>query len=311
MIGIRNIGVHIPAERIDNLDKPQYTDITEAFLETRTGIRCTARKPDEVRASDLCVLAARDLLEREPGLKKEAVDFVTVCTQNGDFPIPHTAALVQHKLGLPATCAAFDISLGCSGYVYSLLAARSFMEANGLRCGLVFTCDPYSEVLAAGDKDTDLIFGDAAAVTLLTEDAVLAIGRGVFNTDGSAFDQLIKRKDQPLFMNGRGVYNFVMRNVPDNVRRCLEANGTAAEAVDLFLLHQGSKYIVDSLVQRLGLPKDKVPFAIREYGNTVSSTLPILLQPYLADPAQRTFLLCGFGVGLSAAGTMLFRRDAQ
>jgi 3-oxoacyl-[acyl-carrier-protein] synthase-3 len=184
------------------------------------------------------------------------------------------------------------------------------MEHTGLKCGLVFTCDPYSKIVDPADKNTGLIFGDAATVTLMTEEPELIIGKSAFFTDGSQCDALAKREGEFLKMDGRRVFNFVMKRIPRNVEECLKLNGIdTLEQVCLFLFHQASKYLIDNLVKRMGLDASKAPFMISDYGNTVSSSLPILLGEFLFDRKFQRILLSGFGVGLSAASVVLRRRE--
>lgn len=255
----------------------------------------------------MCRKAVDDLAAKRPGLDFATVDLLCLCTQNGDRQLPHTSAPLQHLLGLPPHCAVFDISLGCSGYVYAISLVQAFMEVHGLGRALVLTCDPYSTILDPGDKNTELLFGDAATATLLEQDARFALGKTVFESRGETHTALMKERDGALRMHGQEVFNFAMRHVPDTIARCLAKNALAKEDVDFFFLHQGSKYILESLTRRLGVEQNRVPSNIREIGNTVSSSIPLLLAEYLDDPAVRTALLCGFGVGLGAAATILRR----
>lgn len=308
MIGINNIGCYIASERVSNLEKTEKHGVTHDFIAEKIGIASVARKKPAEKASDLCVLAYKDLADRMKEHVLNDIEFLCVCTQNGDYQLPHTSAIVQSKLGAPKNCAAFDISLGCSGYVYSLHIAKSFMESNGLKKGLLFTSDPYSNIIDINDKNTDLLFGDGATVTLLTENPVFDVKNGVFETDGSRFDHLIKRNNELLVMNGRGIFEFAMKNVPAIVDKCLEKNGFKKEDIDLFLLHQASKYIVDNLCRRMKLEPEKTPFVIKNYGNTISSSIPMMLRDYLEDTTKKNILICGFGVGLSIACSILRRR---
>ncbi|MBW1740285.1 MAG: ketoacyl-ACP synthase III [Deltaproteobacteria bacterium] len=308
MIGIKNIGVYIPGNKVSNATRLEKFDITEDFIEKKVGIHTLSRKEATEFASDLCVKSFDDLLARESSLDPGRIDCVCVCTQNGDYQLPHTSAVVQGKLNLHGDCAAFDISLGCSGYVYSLLVIKSFMEANDLNCGILFTSDPYSQILDPDNKNTELLFGDAATATLLAEDASLEIGKGVFYTDGRSHGALIKREGERLYMDGREIFNFILRHVPSNIKKCLKANGASMDDIDMFLFHQASKYVIDNLIKRMRLDSQKVPFAIKEYGNTVSSTIPIMLKQYLNYEQLNTFLLSGFGVGLGVASLVLGRK---
>jgi 3-oxoacyl-[acyl-carrier-protein] synthase-3 len=179
------------------------------------------------------------------------------------------------------------------------------MQAEGLRRGLVFTCDPYSDIV---DGNTELLFGDAATVTLLSDEAPrFQIGRGTWATEGACYEDLIVR-DGKLQMKGERVFRFAVENVPGEIARCLQANGLSMEQIDLFLLHQGSAAIRTALMKRMGLSSERVPFEVVEYGNTVSSSIPLLLRRRLSDESARTLVLCGFGVGLSI-GTITIRRS--
>lgn len=307
MIGIKNVGIYIPRRRISNVEKAEVHGVTMQFIEKKIGITSTSRKKDSERASDMCVSAFKNLQSEETELDHNQIDFMCVCTQNCDYQLPQTSAVVHAKLNFATKCAAFDISLGCSGYPYSLLIAKTFMEANGMEKGLLFTSDPYSEIIDPNDKNTDLLFGDGAAVTLLTKDPILHIARGVFGTHGSNYKYLIKQKNEKLQMNGRGIFNFVMKYVPGNLQKCLNLNGLKRDDVDLFLFHQASKYIIDNLICYMKLDKNKVPFKIEDFGNTVSSTLPIMLKDYLKEQEIQNIFISGFGVGLSVSSLILRR----
>ena len=125
---------------------------------------------------------------------------------------------------------------------------------------------------------------------------------------GKEHAALIKRPGEPLFMDGRRIFNFVMRTVPGNIKRCLEANGLSLDRMDRVLLHQASRYVIDNLVKAMKLDPDKTPFGATDYGNTVSSSIPLLLEPELDAEGVRAMLLCGYGVGLSTASVTLRRK---
>jgi len=304
MLGIEEIGTYLPAGRISNYDRKDQFGIDDFFIEEKIGVRRVSVKGPEEETSDLCIRAFEDL-QRRTSVNKEEIEALVVVTQNPDHNIPHTSAIVHGKLGLPANCAAFDISLGCSGFVYALTIFQSFMAANGLTRGLLFTADPYSKVVDPQDKNTTLLFGDGSAVTLISSAPRLVAGRFTFGTLGSEYEKLIC-KDGTLFMNGRAVFNFAAKVIPDDLRRMAAKNGVDLEEIDRFLIHQGSKIIVDTIASKLSLPAEKVPYSTGDYGNTVSSTIPILLQDELGG-AARTIAICGFGVGLSWASGLLRR----
>ena len=307
MIGIRAIGSYIPDTCVSNLDRAGEAGKDATFITDKIGFQCLARREPSQDSSDLCVEAFADLKART-GLDTAAIDCLIVCTQNPDgHGIPHTSAVVHKKLGLSHQVASFDISLGCSGYVYGLAVATAFMQANGLRNGLLFTADPYSKILDPSDWDTELLFGDAASVTWLTDDAVYACRPAMFGTDGSLGHSItVPAPGEKLRMLGSNVFKFTMTVVPEQIQRYLEREGLTADGIDLFLLHQGSRFIVESMAKRMGLPLEKVPFGASRTGNTVSSSIPLLLRDHMDSPPPRV-LMSGFGVGLSWA-TMALER---
>ena len=301
MTGIKAIGYVLGSQRIDNAAR----NIAEPeLLEQKIGVRQIARRGNE-DTSDLAVAAVADLQQRHP-FDVGKIECLIVITQNPDgFGLPHTAAVVHDKLGLPESCAAFDISLGCSGFVYGLSAITAFMEQNGMTSGLLITSDPYSKVVDDTDRNTSLLFGDGAAATLITDNPAWQAERYVFATAGKHRQALHVNEDRTLVMNGRTVFTFSATAVPPAINRTLEANDVSKDEIDCFLLHQGSKYIVDTIAKRLGVT-DRTAFHAGEYGNTVSSSLPILLAEVVPAKAD-TILISGFGVGLSLGCTVLRR----
>ena len=309
MIGISAIGSYVPAARESNYEKKALFGIDDAFIADKLGVEQVSRKAPDEDTSDLCVKAFHDL-EARLARRLESADCLVVCTQNPDGSgLPHTSAIVQAKLGLPERCACFDVSLGCSGYVYGLSIVTSFMQANGFARGLLFTADPYSKIIDPQDKNTVLLFGDAATVTLLEaadRAGMWRAGPFRFGTCGKDGDAL-ENRNGVLHMNGRAVFNFSATAVPPQIRALLGDLQLQVADVDRFLLHQGSKFIVDQLIKRLELPRDKVPLNLAGQGNTVSSSVPLLLQGCIDDPALQRIVLSGFGVGLSWASCLLTR----
>lgn len=304
-VGIVSVGSYIPKVE-DCRTKLDRHDVEESFIIKKTGFVGNSKMEDGEKASDMCVKAFQSL-EEKCGTLKDKVDFLIVCTQNGDYLLPQTSALVHSKLDLPQRCAALDISLGCSGYVYALNVAKSFMESNGLQCGIVLTADPYSGIIDIQDKNTDLLFGDAATATLLAENAAYELGKAVFDTKGADYDALLCEHGGQLYMDGRRIFDFVLRHVPKSISNCLELNGIGTDDVEYFLLHQASRYLVENMARRLRVDVSKVPFVAAEYGNTVSSSVPLALENYFDVKPGATMVLSGFGVGLSMATTTIQR----
>lgn len=304
MIAITNIGVYLPENKIPNLELLDKFETDEEFIKNKIGVIQRSKKDLEEKTSDLCIKAFQNLFEKQP-IDKSAIDCCVVVTQNPDTNIPHVSAIVHGALELPETTACFDISLGCSGYVYALSILSAFMEANGFSKGLLFTADPYSDIIDQEDKNTALIFGDGATVSLLEKDKSGLVPLGFdFGSKGKDYSSLIK--NDTLYMNGRAVFNFTARQIPISIEILLKKVNLEKDEVSQWYLHQGSKYIVDTIAMRLGLDKEKVIFDMYDYGNTVSSSIPILLSSRIKQiELGQKIGLSGFGVGLSWASTVL------
>ncbi len=308
MIGIKAIASYFPEQRVSNIDRAEEAGKDVGFITDKVGFTSLLRKGDEEDTSDLCVQAFENLLAKDPGINRGEIDCLIVVTQNPDGAgLPHTSAIVQHKLGLSENLAAFDVSLGCSGFVYALDVIQAFMSAQGMRHGLLFTADPYSKVIDPQDYNTDLLFGDAAAVTYIAEDPVFTSRKSTYSTNAKLSHSIaVDKNTGVLSMLGNNVFKFAMSKVPPQIEKCLALNELGKDDVDLYLLHQGSKYIVDNLVPFLGVDADKVPFLAAETGNTVSSSIPLMLEQYM-NTGEKTILISGFGVGLSWATSVLER----
>lgn len=309
MIGIKSIASYIPAGRIDNIAQAAAFDRDEAFVASKIGTPTLSVKDAAEETSDLCAAAVRNLLARNPELRLEDVQALIVVTQNGDGEgLPHTSAIAQHKIGLPTSVACFDVSLGCSGYVYGLYVIKGFMEAAGLKNGILVTADPYSKIMDRNDRMTTLLFGDAATATWIGEDPVWELGPARFGTDGSGADHLIVREGC-FHMNGRQVFNFASLKIIPHMQEVLEEAGLSLDSVDAYCLHQGSGAIVDAIAKRLGENGDRVVKDMFGAGNTVSSTIPLLMERYAFEGSPwKNLVMSGFGVGLSWGSAVLFRR---
>jgi len=296
MLGIKEIATYLPNKRVSNYDKKEKFDLEDDFIENKIGVKSQGVKNEDEKASDLCVKAFENLMKKEE-ISKENIDCCIVVTQNPDYNIPHTAAIVHGKLELAQECACFDISLGCSGYVYGLSNIISFMQSNNLSNGLLFTSDPYSDIIDHEDKNTDLLFGDGASVTYITRDGEWIPKIFSFGTDGSNYKELLC--EDKLYMNGRAVFSFTATTIPKHIQTLLADAKLEDDDIDKYILHQGSKYIVDTIRKRLRVDAGKVPFDMYDYGNTISSSIPIILEKEMNSSQNQRLVISGFGVGLS------------
>lgn len=299
MIGIQSVASYLPKGRVDNLAQADRFETDREFVEQKIGVVTLPRFEEQDTVVSASVEAFRRLCERE-SIEVSEIDCVVLCTQNPDKGgLPHNSALIHAELGLPEDCACFDIGLGCSGYVYGLSIIQSFMVANGMRKGLLFTCDPYSRILDPDDKNTCLLFGDAASVTFISDTPRYTLFRAKFSTKGAGSIAL-QKNGSLLEMTGRAVFNFALQDVPKQIKRVLESAELEAEDVDLYLLHQGSRFMLENTIKRASIPAEKAPIRLSETGNTVSSSIPLLLEKEL-DNSPGIILMSGFGVGLSWA----------
>ncbi len=319
------ISVYLPekCETIDDLkvEHPEW-ELDEICAKTGVYARYISA-PDEF-ASDMAFKAA-DRLIRENNIPRESIDFVLLCTQSPDYPIPTTACIVQHQLGLRIDCGALDFNLGCSGYVYGLSLADGLIRTEVAKRVLLITSETYTKYIDSTDRSLRTIFGDAATATLLDASEEKSLGPFLFGTDGEGADTLIaygrgirpeelslkprhrRRWKSSLYMDGAELMHFTNSKIPPLVAQLLDLAKIKISDVDIFLMHQATRKMLESLISALDLDPEKVPIQLDKLGNTVSSTIPILIHNLRCSGGithnQRAMLL-GFGVGLSWGGVL-------
>ena len=297
MLSIEEIKCYIPKNKLDIQKK--YKKINKEFLIKKIGTTKVSRKSKDEDIVSMCVAAFKKLKK----LKKEKIKLVLICTQNPEKNgLPHNSAILHKKLGLKQNIATMDLSQGCAGYIYSLKVCENFLLNDDL--ALIFTCDPYSKIIKKGDYNTDILFGDAATVSVVkTKKRGTIITDYDFFSDTSEYDS-INNFNNKLYMNGRSVMKFAENNVVKEIQKLLKKNKLKVSDVDRYYLHQGSKHIINIITKKLNLKKTKVPISIKNIGNTVSSSIPILLEKSTFRKNQIS-ILCGFGVGLSIATCLI------
>jgi 3-oxoacyl-[acyl-carrier-protein] synthase-3 len=319
------IAVHLPerVETIDELRAEQPTwDVDLIF--SKTGIRSRHIAAPGECSSDLAVKATEKLLA-ETSIDRGSIDFLLLCTQTPDYPLPTTACLVQERLGLRTNIGAMDFNLGCSGYVYGLSLADGLIRGGMARRVLLVTAETYTKFIDPSDRSLRTIFGDGAAATLVEAADEPSLDAFVFGTDGRGANTLIvnsggaraaddaiqprKRKRWPsaLYMDGPALMEFTVEAIPRLVEAVLSRAKLAERDIDLYLMHQATHKMLDNLRSRMNIAESRLPECMEHCGNTVSSTIPILI-----DHLRRTgklhagmkSLLVGFGVGYSWAGCL-------
>ena len=315
---IKAIEYYLPERTIDNNYLHEIAGIDIDFLDNKIGIKHRHIAAEDEATSDMATKAAVMLIEKN-NINPDIIDLLILCTQNPDYKLPTTACIVQNNLKLKTSSIAFDVNLGCSGFIYSLAIAGNFIKTGMARHALLIMVDQYSKLIDYTDKNTASLFGDAASAILLDScsDSKGVID-SVFGTDGSNADKLIaynsgvktnKDKNNYLYMDGREIFKFSVRVVPASVNEILKNNNLVVEDIRYFIFHQANKYILCEIQKRLGISDKQMIVDLKDFGNTVSSTIPIAYRNLLQKDELKNddlILFCGFGVGLSW-GTILYR----
>ena len=287
-----------------------------------------------ITASDLCCKAAEKLIE-DNGIDRNSIDMVLFLSQLPDYKIPATAPLLQHRLGLPTTTAALDLSLGCSGWVYALSTAMAYASTDGINRVLLLVGETFSKFVNKMDKVDAPLYGDAGTATLVEksedsfetvftlysdgagEDAVkIKAGGGRFKTTEESLKEHTEKdgsiiSDNDVFMNGMEVFNFVMRAVPRSIRDLCAIKGLELNNVGHLILHQANKFMTDFIVKRIKYPLERVPYCLDKYGNTSSPSIPLTISSELVDQPLSDAIVSGFGAGLSWATAHISLADCK
>lgn len=317
-------GEPIPVEHFGASFEPQEVEKIKAIV----GLKQVFRVRDGQTAGDLCVEAAQRLLD-ELGWTRDSVGGVLMVTQSPDYFCPATACVAHSKLGLNASCFAYDVNLGCSGYVYGMwMAAQAIASGTAGRI-LLLAGDTSSRTLSPEDKSVAMLFGDAGTATALELDPGASPLSFVLGTDGSGYQNLMVpagayrmratpeayvrtkgvdgnvRSPMDLYMDGLSIFNFTLQRVAPLVRETLELQGWDAADVDAFVFHQANTFMLKALAKKLKIPEDRVPINIGTYGNTSMSSIPLLLTDKLSEQIcgsqPQNLVLAGFGIGYSWA----------
>lgn len=331
---IKGVQFYLPPSVLSNAELAALFPMwTADRISAKTGIENRHIAAPDQCASDLAAEAARRLFT-DAGLLPSRVDYVILCTQSPDYFLPTTACLLQSKLGLRKNCGAFDVNLGCSGYVYGLGIAKGLIETGQAGEILLITADTYSKFINPRDKSVRTIFGDAAAATwvgVAPEETRESIGPFLFGTDGTGAAELIvpnggmrnareanpkvttdangnERSCNDLYMNGPAVFEFTLREVPPMFAALLARAGLGLDALRLVVPHQANLFMLEQLRVKMKIPPEKYLVTMKHCGNTVSSSIPIALHTAAAEGLVRKgdmLALLGFGVGLSWGGCLV------
>ena len=299
-INIEKIETFFPKKKVSLMELK--IPLIKRIVET-TGIKTIYKSSEKEDVIYLASEAAKKLLKKNDINK---IDIIFLVTQSPTFNVPSNSYIIHDKLNLKKDCMVFDINQGCSGYVYALNIAESLLKNNNLSKALILTSDTYSKF--SKKLNVSSLFSDAATATIVSNDKKKDIYQ--FTSYSEKHESLIQKKtnvssgiqSNSLLMTGTSVFNFSINEVSSDIEKFLRINKIKKSKIRYFLFHQASKIVLDNLKRKLNITSKQMYGNINKYGNTVSSTLPILLKDLKKKTNRKQeVILCGFGVGLSIA----------
>jgi 3-oxoacyl-[acyl-carrier-protein] synthase-3 len=321
---ITALGTSVPAEVITNQDLEKMVETNDQWIVERTGIHTRHKLAEGQGVSDICADAAKKCLAAR-GIGPEELDVIVVGTVTPDMMFPATACLVQHKIGATHTWG-FDVSGGCSGFVYALQAGLGLVESGRYKKVLVCGADANTRMTDYTDRTTCVLFGDGGGAVLLEpcqEDEIGFID-AVNEIDGAggvslnlpaggslhpASHETVDKKMHYIHQDGPAVYKFAVRKMAEATLKLLERNGVKGSELGCFIPHQANKRIITSTADRIGMDLDRVIINIGKYGNTSAGTIPLAMETAIEEGKLKKgdlVLLAAVGAGFTV-GTALLR----
>jgi 3-oxoacyl-[acyl-carrier-protein] synthase-3 len=309
-------GSYAPEKIVTNDDLSKIVDTSDEWIYTRTGIK-SRRIADKEKTYDMGVKAAKKALE-DGNVKAEEIDMIIVATISGEYSTPSIACIIQKELNaINAMC--FDISAACTGFIYGLDIVNQFIKNGSIKKALVIGTEKISQLLNWNDRNTCILFGDAAGavdVSLSNEEGIIDI---MNKSDGSNYDYLhskIRHNDTPFYvqdkdhymqMVGGEIFQFACTKVPQNINDLISNNNEDIENIDYFVLHQANKRIVNTICKKLKQNSDKFYMNIEEYGNTSSASIPVALDKMNKEGLLegKKVIMSGFGAGLTYGSALI------
>ena len=327
-VGVTAMAAAVPHTVIDNYKYTQYFPEEQVReVVDKVGIYQRRFVDANTCSSDLCFAAAEKLIA-DNNIKRDEIDLLVFISQTPDYRMPATSVLLQHRLNLPNSTIAFDVNLGCSAFIYGLSIVFSMMQTGNLHKALLLDGETRSKVYSPKDRRSAFLFGDGGVAVLIERDVKFGKSYFSLNSDGSRGD-LIKinaggyrhpssvetlkekvvdeygnvRSDEQGYMNGGDVFNFVIREIPRDIKKILEYSGVDIQAPDYYIFHQANNFINSYLAKKLKLDASKIPSTIEKYGNTSSVSVPLTIVDQLRGKIEgsKLILLSAFGVGMTWA----------
>lgn len=310
-IGIRGITCAVPDHRVETAQHYEtFGKETVDKVMQSTGVISTYRVLPKQTAADLCCVAAEDLLA---GLawEKDSIDALVFVSHAPDYNRPATACVLQGRLGLAKECMAFDVGMGCSGFVYGLTILGSLMHNPAIKRGLLLAGD-MSSIATDPRTTSNMLFGDCGAAVALERTEGAEDMHFLLKTDGTRFESLLavgggyRHRDNPngyVYMDGNNVFSFSITDVVKTIREFMAQNAIDPETVDMLALHQSNVLIMKTIAKKCKIGLEKTPVVIDRYGNTSSSSIPLAVVDAIRTAAERkeaySVIACGYGLGLS------------
>jgi 3-oxoacyl-[acyl-carrier-protein] synthase-3 len=325
-ISITGLGCYVPERVITNDELSKMVDTSDEWIVERTGIRERRVAAPEEALSDMCIPAARDALE-QAGVDAADVDLIIVATVTPDMFFPSTGAIVADELGA-REAAAYDLSAGCTGFMYALAQAHGMISAGLTNRALVIGGDVLSKIVNWQDRSTCVLFGDGAGAVLLEptqDDGFFGFELGADGAGGvhlympaggsrlPASPETVASGQHLVLMNGREVFKFATRVLVSSAEKLLEECDVSMADVDVYVPHQANVRIIDHATKKLGVPEQRVVVNVDRYGNTSSGSIPLALADAVADgrlAEGKVVLMTGMGAGLTW-GSALMRWTAN
>lgn len=327
-IGITAMAGAVPRRVINNYEYTEFfpADQVKEVVD-KVGVFERRFADNETCSSDLCYAAAEKLIA-DNNIDKSEIDLLVFLSQTPDYRMPATSICLQERLGLPYSCIAFDMQMGCAGFCYAMSVVYGMMQGGNIRKALILDGETRSKVYSPKDRRSAFIFGDGGIAALVEQNDKFGKSWFSLNSDGSRYDLImIKgggyrnmssaetlkervvdeygniRSDEQGYMRGGDVFNFVIREIPRDIKKTIEFSGVDKDSIDYIVFHQANNFINSYIAKKMKLDTNKIPHTIEKFGNTSSVSVPLTIVSELKDKldGQKTLLMSAFGVGMSWA----------
>lgn len=333
-IGITAMAGAVPNNVVKNLEYTEFFPENQVKeVVEKVGVYERRFADAATCSSDLCFAAAQKLIA-DNDIDRSEIDLLVFISQTQDYRMPATACTLQHRLGLNNSCIAFDVNLGCSAFIYGMSVVYSMMQTGAIRKALILDGETRSKVYGPRDRRSAFIFGDGGVAALVERSERFGETTLSLNTDGSRADLIMikaggyrhmstpetlkervvdeygnMRSDEQGYMKGGDVFNFVIREIPRDIKKTIAEAGKTVEDIDFFCFHQANNFINAYIAKKMKLNVDKIPHTIEKFGNTSSVSVPLTIVSELKDRmgGEKTLMMSAFGVGMTwATGIVSF-----